>query len=123
MNWNLDDSLETVTVTFPTNPPITLRLTTADVETVLTQLGMFRGLMKPPIQAEWQPGQKCEFLLDPKWMTEPEALSGDTLLHIRDPRYGWLHYAIPRETARVLQTALAVQVDAPPPGEGLGLKN
>jgi hypothetical protein len=43
---------------------------------------------------------------------------GNSLLHIRDPRYGWLHYWIPKGEAAKLAKALQAQVDAPPPTQG-----
>jgi len=43
-------------------------------------------------------------------------LLGNTLLHLRDPRFGWLHYMVPREEARKLARVLQAHVDTPPPG-------
>ena len=47
-------------------------------------------------------------------LTEPEMMLGNSVLHIRDPRYGWLHYVLSRKSARKLAGLLAAQADAPP---------
>jgi hypothetical protein len=36
------------------------------------------------------------------------------VLRIRDPRYGWLHYVVPHDTASRLAEALTTQADPPP---------
>jgi hypothetical protein len=56
-------------------------------------------------------------VLDPRWYSEPDALLGESLLHIRDPRFGWLHYALPRESARALGILLVHQADDVPDDE------
>lgn len=114
--WTLDDDRKTVTVTFATQPQIALRLSVADIDTMLGKLGAFRALMPPPHEPGYAPGQKCECIPNPAWLAEPDALLGNSLLHLRDPRFGWLHYMIPREEARKLAQVLQAQVDRPPPG-------
>jgi len=120
-NWNLDDDLKTVTITFPTNPPVALRLDVAGVEDLLKNLGEFRALMTPGIPSDFALGQTVGVIPDPRWMTEPEMMMGSSLLHFRDPRYGWLHYLLPRENAQKLAGYLKVQVEtvepAPPRNE------
>jgi hypothetical protein len=115
-NWKLEDDLKTVTVTFPTQPLVVLKLSVADMENMLEHLGAFRALMHPPREPSYAPGQKCECIPNPAWLTEPDALLGNTLFHLRDPRFGWQHYMIPREEARKLARVLQNQVDSPPPG-------
>ncbi len=118
--WNLDDDLKTVTVTFPTDPPVQLKLDAEQVDNMLANLGEFRAHLKPPVQSDWAPGQLVGAVPDPRWVTEPDVMEGNSILHVRDPRYGWLHYLIPREEARKLVSFLQAQVDAPPPGQGPG---
>ena len=119
-NWKLDDDLQTVTVTFPTDPPVALKLDAQHVEEILKNLGEFRAHMKPEIPHDHAMGRKIEAVPDPKWVTEPDAMIGNSLLHIRDPRFGWLHYLIPRDEARKLGGVLQTQADAPPPGQESG---
>ena len=115
-NWKLEDDHKEVTVTFPTDPPIALQLDVFKVENLLENLGQFRAAMKPEVEMDWQPGQTVNALSDPRWYIEPERMQGNSLLHLRDPRYGWLHYMIPRNEARKLGQYLIDQADAPDPG-------
>jgi hypothetical protein len=59
------------------------------------KLGEFRANMKPEVPRTWAAGQTIHAVPDPAWMTEPDALMGNSILLIRDPRFGWLHYLIP----------------------------
>jgi hypothetical protein len=114
-NWHLEDDHETVTVTFPTNPVVQLKLGVAEVEDALVNLGRLRLMMKPPIGSQFPPGQKVWTVPDPAWATEVDAMTGSTLLHLRDPRYGWLHYLIPGDQARKLGGFLKTRADSPTP--------
>lgn len=110
-NWKLEDDYKTVTVTFPTEPPIALKLDAAAVDDLLRNLGVFRGAMKPEIPRAFALGQKVAAVPDPNWVTEPDALHGHSLLHLRDPRYGWLHYLLPPHEAQKLAQLLHAQAD------------
>ena len=114
--WKLEDDRKTVTLTFATQPQIALKLSVADIELMLAKLGAFRAQMQPPHEPRYAPGQKCECVPNPPWLAEPDALLGNTLLHVLDPRFGWQHYMLPREEARKLARVLQNQVDSPPPG-------
>jgi hypothetical protein len=114
-NWKLEDNQRHVTVTFPTTPPVALQLDVGGIEDILTHLGDFRSVMWPEVTKIYRSGQPVKAIPDPLWMTEPDANEGNTLLHIRDPRYGWLHYMIPREEARKLAAYIQNQVDSPRP--------
>jgi hypothetical protein len=113
--WALSDNQRFVTVTFPTNPGVAIRFDVLNVEDMLANLGRFRAAMWPNVPATQPLGQAVEAITSPGWATEPEARQGDTLFHIRDPRFGWLHYVIPREEARRLADSIQHQVNAPPP--------
>jgi hypothetical protein len=56
-------------------------------------------------------------VIDPNWATEPAVINQGfhTILHIRDPRFGWLHYALPRDEARNLAALIQHQLDLPRP--------
>jgi hypothetical protein len=122
-NWKLEDDYKTVTVTFPTDPPVGLKLDAAGVDDMLENLGEFRANMTPGVPDTWAPGQTFGAVPDPRWVTEPDAMMGNSVLHIRDPRYGWLHYMIPREEARKLIGYLQNQVNAPLPGQEPGSRH
>ena len=105
----------TVTLTFPTTPPVTLKLNANQVDDILKNLGDFRAAMKQEVPKSFAMGQMVDAVPDPIWATEPDALLGNSLLDIRDPRFGWLHYLIPKDEARKLASLLQTQVDAPSP--------
>jgi hypothetical protein len=114
-NWKLEDDYKFVTLSLPTNPPAAIKMDVAGVEDVLKNLGEFRGAMKPEIPKTFVMGQKVAAVPDPIWVTEPDLMLGNSILHIRDPRYGWLHYLLPKEEARKLASFLQAQADTPPP--------
>ena len=110
-NWNLDEDRRTVTLTLPTNPPVSLKLDAVQVEDVLKKLGEFRALMHPPVDPKYARRQRVKAITRPGWATEPEAMRADSLLHVRDPRYGWLHYLLPKVEAAKLGAALSTQAE------------
>ena len=122
-NWKLEDDLKTVTVTFPSDPPVALQLDAAAIDDMLKSLGEFRANMLPPHAPEFALGQTFLSVPNPAWATEPDAMLGNSILHLRDPRFGWLHYMIPKEQAGKLADYLKVQAETPAPAQGLGRPN
>jgi hypothetical protein len=116
LHWQLDKDGRAVTLTLPTDPPIALRLDSAQIDDMLRNLGDFRASMQPSHAQEWRTGQRVVAEPDPCWQSEPELMMGNSLLHLRDPRFGWLHYLFPREAARELGHSLVAQADRPPDG-------
>ncbi len=113
-NWELSDDCTHITVTFPTDPPVALKLDAQAVDEHLANMGEMRAHMLPEHAPDWALGQKVGVIPNPRWVTEPEMLEGNSLVHVRDPRFGWLHYLIPRDAARKLSDYLRVQADQPP---------
>lgn|SRR6185369_7003676 len=93
------------------------------VDDMLKNLGEFRALMTPEIHRVSPLGQKVFAINNPMWATEPDVMLGHSLLHLRDPRFGWLHYLFPRNEARKLADLLQTQSDNPPPGQESGKPN
>jgi hypothetical protein len=120
INWKLNDDLKTVTLTLPTDPQLAVTFDLPAVEAMVKTLGDFRARMTPEVPKEFALEQQVRAILDPVWVTEPEARAGDSLLHLRDTRYGWLHYLFPRAEARKLLAFLQKQVDLPPPEQSQG---
>lgn len=113
-----------VSMTIPTEPEeTTVVIDTGTVVDILNNLGDFRSAMKPEVPKEWKPGQKVLAQVDPIWYTEPEMMQGNTLLHLRDQRYGWLHYLIPRPEAKKLGQLLIQQAEIPSPEPTPGKSN
>lgn len=46
---------------------------------------------------------------DPAPAVSDEGGAGQVLVHLRDPRYGWLHYLLPRTAAQELAARLLMQ--------------
>jgi hypothetical protein len=114
IEWNVDAEKGEVRVTFPTDPPATLLMDTNDVVEMLELLGKARVTLKPPVPQTSPPGPKFVSIGDPLWRCENEPMNGDSLLHLRDPRYGWLHFLLPRASAKHLGGVLIRQADAVP---------
>jgi hypothetical protein len=101
-NWKLEDDHRSVRVTFPTDPPVVLRFGIAGIEEILKNLGAYREVMKPEVPRKFATGQNVQAVPNPIWKIETDPERGDSVLHIRDPRYGWLHYVLPRAEASKL---------------------
>src|SRR5258708_18310215 len=123
VSWALEPDQKTVKVTFATSPPTVFQLDVAGVEKIQENLGKLRSLMQPAIPPDHGVGQKASAVPNPRWLAEPDVMRGDSLLHIRDPRYGWLHYLLPRSEAGKLATTLQAQADAPPVETASGKPN
>lgn len=100
-----------------------LALDAAAVSRLIESLGELRAAMNPAVAEGWAPAQRVAVIPDPCWYTEPEMMQGNSLLHIRDARYGWLHYVIPKAEAKKLAEFLNRQATAPFPEVPLGLAN
>jgi len=90
------------------------------VSRLIEALGAIRAAMNPQVATECPARQKVEALLDPCWYVELELMQENPTLNIRDDRYGWLHYVIPKPEAKKLGeflTQLASQSPAPPRGK------
>lgn len=118
INWSLSDDGKTVALEFATDPPVRIVMNLEQVEETLRNLGEFRSRMTPEVAREFEPLRRFDNVVPgPQWYTQAEKLNGDTLLHIRDPRYGWLDYLLPwadaAKLAELLQ-GLASTRPAPP---------
>ena len=101
--WSLDDDQRVITLTVATDPPTVLTLDAAATDEMLSQLGQFRAHMLPPAgPRDWASGQRVSAMRDPRWVVEPEARTGESLLHLLDPRFGWLHFLLPKAEAAKL---------------------
>lgn len=109
--WKLEDA-QTVTLTIEANPPIQIRLTATEVDEILNGLGTLRASMKPEV-SERRPKSATNGVKNPVWYAQPEIMRGDTILQIRDPRFGWLAYLIPRQNAAKLGQLMSAQAATP----------
>ena len=111
--WKVDKHLNTMTITFSTSPRVVIRWTADQVDDHLRKLGELRTKMKPPHPRNFALGQVVRGIANATWATETDTMLGNSILHIRDPRYGWLHFLFSKEDARELATLLQKQVDSP----------
>lgn len=117
-DWVLDESLELVTMIYPTNPPVAVQLHVLEVEKMLAIIGDYRSVMEPEVGAEYLSQQKVSSISSPKWQIESDPLSGNTLLRFRDPRFGWLNYLIPNGEAEKLAQHLQNNASTLRPADG-----
>jgi hypothetical protein len=85
------------------------------VESLLAVLGDVRRRMLPQVAETWPVDMRVDCVRDPRWSLWTDRLAGDVILHVRDARFGWLHYVITRDEARRFATAILAQLEAPPP--------
>lgn len=91
------------------------------LEDLLGYLGAARTGLKPPVSPEWALGQNVKCFRNPVWSFELEPLAGDLVLHLRDERFGWLHYVIDKdECGKFAGIFAAVACAAPPKMQGTG---
>lgn len=88
---------------------------TLALDELLHNLGVARTAMKPAVSPEWIIGQPVKCFRNPAWFIEIEQLAGDAVLHLRDDRYGWLHYVIDKEEAAKLAVFFAAVAATPTP--------
>lgn len=111
--WKLDIERNEVVIRFPTTPPVEVRWGVQDIEEAIENLGKCRAQMTPKHATDWKLRQQFDAVINPIWATEPERLEGNSVLHVRDPWFGWLHYMFPRSEARKLGKLLVRQADTP----------
>src|SRR5438067_1765823 len=88
---------------------ITVTEATFDVDaeglrTIIALLGATRSAMLPEEPDAFVPPKSLHAIPAPGWTVEPELLNGEVLFHIRDPRFGWLHYCLSKSAAERLGT-------------------
>ncbi|MBS7699517.1 MULTISPECIES: hypothetical protein [unclassified Chelatococcus] len=86
---------QTVTLSDENNPAVALEIDAAQLEQILQGLGEMRARMEPRVEADWQPGRPVQAITNPRFSAELPQDKDFTVLHLRDPRFGWLHYAVP----------------------------
>jgi hypothetical protein len=111
MKFDLSENRRSLTITFPQTPTATFHAEAID--SLLTGLGQIRAQMWPPYSAHFPSGQTVTAIQDPVWQGETVQSSADMLFHIRDPRFGWLHYKLSPQMVGELIAALNDQIPHP----------
>jgi hypothetical protein len=107
-------------MTFPSDPPICVRMDLAAVELTLETLGLLRTGMVPEVPQEWaKPDNEP---VSARRISEPghiiarrDALAGDIIVQVRDPRFGWLVYIINKGVARAVAERIIAECNMPAP--------
>lgn len=98
------------------DPPIISKMTTAEVDSSLLHLAAARSALLPEIPQTWEGGKVTENVMrDPAWRLETDRLAGDSLLHLRHPHFGWVHFIFSKAEAKGIGQLLVAQGTAPPP--------
>lgn len=94
------------------------KFATDDVDKLLQNVGLWRTGMQPRIPEKWE-SQRVTAYRNPTIMIESDQLAGDVMLHIRNERFGWLHFVITKSIAADLAKQFAAITQAPaPPVQG-----
>lgn len=101
--WQIADDRKTVEVTLDGNA---LTLTTHQVELLIAGLGHMRSKMVPEVSKQWDTRTPLRAQPDPAWVLEPGGMVDGVLLHLRNTKFGWLHYVIPTDEAKKLASGL-----------------
>ena len=118
LNLVVSEDNETVTLTIPGDQPCQIVLSAGAAENLITALRKARAKMLPAVSMDYSFGQIFEVVADPAWRTEPDAMEGNSVLHLRDHGLGWLHFLLPREEARALAEILNNQASQSPQQTG-----
>jgi hypothetical protein len=103
---SLTDDRKRVLIDFPTSPAIQASLDASQVEQMITQLGIFRMEMMPRVPDGILAGQAVTAVPNPAWSIEGAMDGKRQVLHMRDPRFGWLHFALSRDMAKHMANVL-----------------
>jgi hypothetical protein len=104
-----------VMLTYAKAPAAVCIKSTAVVESDIAVLGLARTRLLPAVPESWPGGRVAGCYRDPAYSIEHDALAGDVLIHLRDERFGWLHYIVTRDRALDFANRILAQLDAPPP--------
>jgi hypothetical protein len=104
--WELKDHGKLITITLPTRH---LEFTADELAAFIHALGDLRSRMTPKIPQTLPVSDGHEAHQNPCYQCEQDHLRSGSLLHLRDPRYGWLHFLVPKNEARKLGEVLLQQ--------------
>ena len=102
------ESDETIVIKLSENP---IRMDADSVSGLISRLAELRREMKPRIGTSLKLETKTFYFEDPGWKLEGDAFGSFALFHVRDPGYGWTHYALSRDCACSLASALKKQIE------------
>src|SRR5882672_11088240 len=93
----LSPDRETLTVVFPSTPPVGLQLTASRVDEMIVMLGKLRAAMVDQLPMDLPHVHQSEGIIDPRWYVANDMLTGEPLVKVRHPGLGWQTFQIPRD--------------------------
>lgn len=105
LRLRLDEGRRTSTLMLP--EAFELKLDTETVESLIQALGGKRSLMLPKVPRE---STGCDPIAaeNPRWAITSSTQAGQTVIRLRDPRYGWISFAFDPDQLRGLIEALII---------------
>lgn len=76
------------------------------LEELILTLGELRSQMRPRVDNDFALGQSVPAVTSVTTRVETDGLEVMNIMHLRDPRFGWLHYALTPAETRGLITEL-----------------
>ena len=84
-HWELAPDRKTLTVAFPSTPPVGLQLSAASVDELIVMLGKLRAGMADQLPTNLPYAHQSEAIIDPHWYVANDALTGEPIVKIRHP--------------------------------------
>jgi hypothetical protein len=109
-SWTFDEDRKWVTLKLSSDPHVSVKLDVTRLAQLQETLGAIREKIVPEVSRTLPQGDKIKSLANPFWVISSGEGAGDLLLHLRDPRYGWLHYLVPKSEGAKLLAFLQRQV-------------
>lgn len=101
----------------------TLQFNAATLDTFIAGLLAARERLTPAVPDRWALGQKCMALVDPHFGIELDMQTGGSLVHLRHPGLGWLHFVFPSGEAGMLVRIMSEHIAAARHGAQAGSAN
>lgn len=109
--WRLSEDRKTASLVAPTDPPIVMSFTAESLDGLLNSAMEVRAAMTPPHAVDFAFGETVQAIDNPRVVSEYDSKTGRSLLHLRHPGFGWLHFLLPKQGAAKLAELLRNQAE------------
>jgi hypothetical protein len=96
---------------------LSLELGSREVDALLVALARTRARMEDRHPARVERTRLMVGTINPSWQLASDGVRGGSVLSLRHPGFGWLHFSLPKQEATKLGNGLLVQVPMPPIGQ------
>lgn len=114
VNLHLEAGDKILRLTIETDPRVVLRLDAQGVDLLVSQLGRARERMQPAHPEAYPSKEPGRAVADPQHVVDVDLRTENPLLHVRDPKFGWLHYMLTRAKCRRLAEELRQVAESKP---------